>query len=711
MIRPASSSENGSRRAAPEDWEVFDVADFWRAVVRRRWLILTVTTVTLGIAAAITFRIEPLYEGTTAMRFEDPNGAVNLSVPALAAVDLPGVTGLMSDIEMLSSRTLAAAVLDSLVPRLGRSGDQEALDRLQGALRISRRRRDANIVDVRYRDHDPSLARDVPNTLVAIFMQDRQAQRQIQARSTAEFLRRRIAEIGMQLASAERSLEGFRESANIVDIPEQARTSVQEAAQLKAQYNALSAEQGALADLIARARAQHDAGGGSNAYRTLMAFPALLRSPAASEMMSALSNMDARRTELLTRRSEKDPDVVLLTNQIRAVENNMLALTTSYERSLSRQLASLDSMMSGARRELAALPARQLSAARLERDERLLESTYIQLQGRLHEAELAASVEDGSVRVLDAALLPDQPVIPRPLRYLSAALFAGLLLSLALVLILESADRSLRTRREIAHVTGLPVLASIPHVAPRHLDRLLANTSHEPGHNRLTQTGWSKLSSRIEHDRPVVTEAYNRLRTNLAFTRPHAVLRTIVITSARPGEGKTATALNLAVALARHGQHVLLVDADMRRGRIADLLDITNDPGLANVLQENTPHADAIRTVRVADDVAIDVMPAGLNPSDPARLLASEELHTMLEALRQSYETIILDAPPLSVVTDAALLGAQADGVALVVRSGMTTEAMLSDTLADLEVVGARPLGVILTDSEDPAEAYYYYSK
>ena len=149
----------------------------------------------------------------------------------------------------------------------------------------------------------------------------------------------------------------------------------------------------------------------------------------------------------------------------------------------------------------------------------------------------------------------------------------------------------------------------------------------------------------------------------------------------------------------------------MRRGRVADLLDIGNDPGLANVLQENTPHPDAIRTVRVADDVAIDVMPAGLNPIDPARLLASEELHALLEALRQSYETIILDAPPLSVVTDAALLGAQADGVALVVRSGMTTEAMLSDTLADLEVVGARPLGVILTDSEDPTEAYYYYSK
>ncbi|HEY0305808.1 MAG TPA: Wzz/FepE/Etk N-terminal domain-containing protein, partial [Longimicrobiales bacterium] len=100
MIRPAAGSETQSRRAASEDWETFDVADFWRAILRRRWLILTVMTVTLGLAAAITFRIEPLYEGTTAVRFEDPNGAVNLSVPALAAVDLPGVTGLMSDIEM-----------------------------------------------------------------------------------------------------------------------------------------------------------------------------------------------------------------------------------------------------------------------------------------------------------------------------------------------------------------------------------------------------------------------------------------------------------------------------------------------------------------------------------------------------------------------------------------------------------------------------------
>lgn len=776
-------------RPEPGEDEV-RLLDLWRALVRRRRLVLGITGTVVALAALATSQIDPVYEGRASIRVEEPNATLNASLIALAPAGMAGASGIMTDIEMLRSRSLAEAVIDSLglqlrvrapavaraslfravrvqpdapprALRLERAPDgafavsdagtgerlgtlaaagttevagarwtpapglarhaaveveigsrPETLEELAGALRVERRRRDANVVDVSYRSTDAELARAVPNFLVARFMEGRQGQRQVEARSTAAFLRGQIATLGAQLREAENRLRGYREAAQVVSIADQAGSAVQGAAQLRAQRDLLAAEQASLSAVLGRIQSAPRAPDAPSAHRELVAFPALLRSPAASGVLAALSEAEVQRTQLRARRSEQDPDVQLLTARIRQLESEIEGMAVTYGNSLGAQVAALDGTIRQSARQMATIPARELEFARLAREARTLEEGYLHMQQRLREAELVSAVEDPSVRVIDAAVLPFEPVVPKPGTYLALALVGGLLLSGAATAIRERTDRSIHSRRDLVLATGLPVLALVPRAERRRLGTGRALIARRPGaaqELRPILAGNPEVPRLFPsiRERTPFAESYNRLQMNLAFTRPHASVRAVTITSALPGEGKSTSAINLALTLARHGTRVLLVDADLRRGLLAEQLGVPDRPGLAEVVQGLADLADAVHAVDGDGGSTLDLLPAGARPADPARLLGSQEMHALLEGLRGKYEAIVLDAPPLNLVTDAALLGTQSDGVVLVARAGNTTEDAIGYALTDLQAVGAPVLGVILNEASETAESGY----
>ena len=203
-----------------------------------------------------------------------------------------------------------------------------------------------------------------------------------------------------------------------------------------------------------------------------------------------------------------------------------------------------------------------------------------------------------------------------------------------------------------------------------------------------------------------VAEAYRSLRTSIAFSRPGAAPKTLVFTSPLPGDGKSTTASNLAVTLARQGARCVLVDADMRRGALHTLFGAAREPGLSNVLLGRVPAAEAIRSVRSAD-VEIDLLPAGVAPPNPAELVGSPRMAELIAELAASYDAVIIDAPPLNLVTDAALIGVHADGVVLVARSAVTDRGAVAYAVEQLRGVRARVLGSVLNDSGDGRDRYY----
>lgn len=204
-----------------------------------------------------------------------------------------------------------------------------------------------------------------------------------------------------------------------------------------------------------------------------------------------------------------------------------------------------------------------------------------------------------------------------------------------------------------------------------------------------------------------ISEAYRTLRTNIQFSAIDEELRVIMLTSAGPGEGKTTTAINLAVAYAQADKRVIIVDADLRKPTLHHTFHISNRQGLTNVLTGQT----ILPSVVVNSEMeTLDLLPSGPIPPNPSEILASKRMTALLEQLASEYDVVIIDTPPALAVTDAQIISTRCDGVILVIDQGRVKREVAMKAKANLEHVKARILGVVLNNvSRDSGEAYYYY--
>jgi tyrosine-protein kinase Etk/Wzc len=602
---------------------------------------------------------------------------------------------------------------------------EEAVEAFQSAVDVTRRNRDADIVDVSFTSTDPDLARDVANTLATRFIRGRQEFRQLDARSTVNFLRDQVSRASDQLDVTERSLRAFREREHVISIKDEASTGVSQYAELRAQRNALDVERSALQQLLQRPRSNGTPAGDSSAPSDLLAYPTLLKSAAASSLMAALTAAEDRRNELLARRTPQDPDVKVLDDRIAKLHQDMRGLVTTYLQGLTNQVSALDATLARSDAQLRSIPVREIRLAELERNADNTAAIYSMLQTRLKEAEIAAASTDPSVRLVDAAVAPLTPVEPRPLINIAVALVAGTLLGLSGAFLRERADRSFHTRRELLALTGVPVLGLIPRLRAKRLwslpgtspaRRLSAlpsgrgNLDGDVTQRQRVQETVDRADRRYDTDELFVfQEAHARLATNLAFLRTEPAIRALAITSALAGDGKTTVASNVALALSREGKRVILIDADLRSGLIASVLGIGDGmgQGLSDVLTGRVEPAQAVVRVAVGRDRDLHVITRGDGSGPPARLLGSTRARELLEWARANYDMVIVDTPPVNSVADAALVSPLIDGVILVGRAGTTPRDALEFAVEQLRIVHAPVIGAVLNDLDFRRDAAY----
>ena len=629
------------------------------------------------------------------------------------------------------------------------SAFEDAVANLQGVTSVGRPNREANLVTVSVQGVDPELIRDIANVLTSDFIEARRVVQHSEARSTVSFLQAQLGKLTNELQRAEDDVRSFREREQIVSLEDEARTGVSQLADVRAQRNALEAERTALVrllDEVRRSGADSSKGGGSP-YRQLAAFPTLLRNSAVVDLLSNLAETEAKRAEL-HKSTALDPDVEILAQHSRELEQQLESITMTYLKGLGSQVAALDSGIASSERRLDQIPQRELTYARLDRKAKTLEDIVTLLQGRLKEAEIAEAVSDPSVRLVDAAILPTWPIEPNLPLNLALGLVAGVTLGLAAAFMREYRDKSVHTRRDVLFATGAPVLGLIPHTRRNGMLRgrsattkqlparssagdrtrvLVRRKERGPDTSRLLLPG-------ADHQGPLA-EANNSLATNLAFARPDAPLQLMVVTSPSPGDGKTTTAINLSITFAKRGRKVLLVDADLRRGVVSNLLGLNRSPGLSSVLNGGVDFRTVVQKVDLpagvkrgtvftalsgspipSDSVcSLHVLTTGPLPDNPAALLASGRAQSVLDALRQEYDTIIVDSPPVNVAGDAPLLGTISDGVLIVARAGVTASEALAFTMEQLNAVRAPVLGGILNDIDFDRDvtydgSYRYYS-
>jgi capsular exopolysaccharide synthesis family protein len=323
------------------------------------------------------------------------------------------------------------------------------------------------------------------------------------------------------------------------------------------------------------------------------------------------------------------------------------------------------------------------------------------------------------------------------------ALMFGLLVGVGIAFAREHMDRAVRTRMDVRGSTGLPVIGLIPRIhrngstvafiaEPRRVPAAQGALppARRPELGRRTYTFFAApvyaapaepLQVPIASDQPpvqqlaltispnaaVIAEALRMLETNIAFSPLDAPVRTLVFTSPLPGDGKTTTVVNLVLTLAQRGIRVLLIDADVRRGVVHSVFRVAREPGLSEVLRGLTTFERARRSISVGERGALDYLTTGKFRLEDYGLVASDAMRDLLARVREEYELVIVDTPPVNVITDGAVLAAYADGVILVARVGVTELSALSYAVEQLRHVRAAVLGVVLNDIDLRRDAAY----
>lgn len=283
---------------------------------------------------------------------------------------------------------------------------------------------------------------------------------------------------------------------------------------------------------------------------------------------------------------------------------------------------------------------------------------------------------------VDSATRPAAPFSPNPRRNLMVGVALGLLSGLGLALLLDALDRTLKTPAQGSSLFGAPMLALIPRRRDAATKQLV--TVDDP----LSQA----------------SEAYRSLRTAVRFLDPDNPLRTLLVTSPSAGEGKTSTAANLAIALAQAGERVVLVDADLRRARVAEMFSLEGAVGLTNVIRRQMTVPEALQGWQ--DTVAI--LASGPLPPNPSEILGSQSMTALIEELSDLADIVIFDAPPVLPVTDAVVLATQVDGVLVVARYGRTQRSLAAEAHRRLQGVGAHLVGFVLNGVPNSASRGYY---
>ena len=314
----------------------------------------------------------------------------------------------------------------------------------------------------------------------------------------------------------------------------------------------------------------------------------------------------------------------------------------------------------------------------------LYQQIYVSLLNSFESIRLARLENTPSIVQVEAASYPDGPIRPKPLNNTMLAGAVGLMLAAGIVFLIEYLDDTLKTPDDIQRHLGLPVIGYIAQMNVAEKSAEAVYVAKQP--------------------RSPVTEAFRALRTNLEFAGVDRPLRTLLVTSPGPGEGKTTTATNLAAIIAQGDRNIVLLDADLRRPRVHRFLSLPNQVGLSDLFRGNLEVPSVKRVVN--ENEKMQVITSGNLPPNPAELLGSARMSQILDNITSFADVVIIDSPP-ALVSDAAILSAKVDGVILVLQPGKTNAASAVATLEQLQRADARVLGVVLNRIPRNRADYY----
>ncbi|MDZ8222870.1 polysaccharide biosynthesis tyrosine autokinase [Nostoc sp. ChiVER01] len=694
-------------------------------ILKRWWLPATaIFAATVTLSAIATQFIRPSYEAEGKLLFRIPSYKVvgsNLfptnneggdpgDLKSLLATQNP----INTQIEVISS----PSILERTIDKLGLKDDEGKpieVEKLRKAV-IMKIVNGTDVLRISYTSHDPEQSAAVVNTIMNLYLENDILTNRSEAAATRQFMAKQLPKTQEAVNNAEVALRIFKQKYQIADLSEETKSAVatignldNEMNTVKAQLDEVNAQTNALRQKVEL-----------NSQEAI-AVSALSQSPAVQGVLTQLQDTDRQLAIERSRFLDDNPVVVnleakkaslksLLQQQVGQTVGNQTQipqrllqigelrqnLIQSFLQSevqrfgLAKRLSSLSNSRSAYEQRVKIIPQLAQNQRELERKVEVAESTYQTLLKKVQELQLVENTNTPSSRIITPASVPSKPAIGKKIIVLLLGVMFGLFLATTTVLFLSMRDRSLKTLKEVRDVFRYTLLGIIP----LSVKKLRRDSNVEP-----------KIAVR---DTPysLTSEMYRMIQANLKFLSSDKVLKTIVVTSAVPKEGKSTVSANLAAAIAQLGRKVLLIDADMRIPSQHHLWQLTNAVGLSEVL---VGQAEFDVTVsKVMDN--LDVLTAGVRPPNPLALLDSKRMASLIEnfSSQHNYDFVIIDAPPLLLAADALTLSQMTDGILLVARPGVIDSNSANAAQEMLERSNYNVLGLVVNGIIDKNESSSY---
>ncbi len=714
--------------------------DYLAIMFRSRWIIAITFLGVMAAVAFYTFTTPPTYQASTTIIVDEKKGM------GQSLFDVPGFsqqwTLINNQVEILKSRSLSTEVIeqmrnsghqDSLWILHGEEGprkNRDILAMLNASIKVSPIR-DTDLIGITVKAPSPFEAAYLANTVAQVYQGMDQDFGRGEITQVVKFLDEQLNRKEDDLRGSEETLKGFLENEKIASLSDEAAQIVEQGAAFESLYRE------ALIDIqVTGKRLNYLKSKLGRSKETLEYELSRVSSPLIFQLRKELAHIE-RTIAVFTAQGvgESDPQVKRESQKLDAIKNRLTEETKKLivdglqsddplaqaqelvvkiledETEMAAMTAradGLEKVVKSYTQKLESLPDKNVQLARLERNRKVDENLYMMMREKYEESRITQAGQIGKVRILDAAVPPIIPISPKKKLNLIVGFILGLGLGFALALLREYMDTSIR-RIEDVEALDLTVLVAIPEMDADFRADFLDNstgTKNGNGHSGPNQD----VMRLVTHFKPKspVSEAYRTLRTNLQFADVNNKIQTILVTSSGPGEGKSTTAANLAIAMSMQGAKTVLIDADMRRPVIHKVFEAEKDKGLSNILIGKLSIEDAVQPTRIQN---LEVITSGILPPNPAEMMGSTHMKRFIADLKKRYDVLIFDTPPLIAVTDAAVLSKEMDGVLLVVKSGHTHKEAMMRGVDLLRNVRSRILGVLLNNvsRENTYGSYYYY--
>jgi succinoglycan biosynthesis transport protein ExoP len=692
---------------ADEEILSFDARRYLDGLKKYVWVVLAIEALAITLAVIYTHRQPPEFQATASVQIEPrlPDLLGDRNDPMRANVG--GIDYYMQQKEVLGSYTLVKeSVTDHrLYTKLLTESTRAMMkldDQIELATRVAR-----SMISVKYPDDnrimyvvvqntDPDLAAEIANDQVATYVVYSKGLLSTNTKEASGALATEFDEAEKNLRDAESALFQYQKDNDLLAVTLEDRQSMVSSGitTYTSKLNETHAKRLELSAKLDRVR--------KAANDDVLSSPVLV--------IGENTSFDALRAEYYSERNkfieiEKEigPKNTAYQMQKAKLDDLYSALQSEAKRILAgleeqvQAIATTETALKAevdrATQESLALGPKVVAYNELVRKKKSAEDRYNILRSKLSSSEMSyrmdRNFDSSNVRPLDPALVPRSPVSPSLRKNVAAAGVLALIVGLGLVFLIVFLDRSIKTTADAQQATGSPVLGVIPLLHESQLD------GDESGRDMYV------------HKQPTssVAECCRSLRTNILFSSADRQLKTIVVSSANPREGKTTSVIYLGTTMAQSGQRVLLVDTDMRRPRLHVPMGVSRQTGLSNLIVGEKDYEEVIKTTEIPN---LWVLPCGPLPPNPAELLMSQRFRGVLDELVKRFDRVILDSPPLQLVTDAVVLSKHSDGVIMVVHADKTLREDAKRAARQIRHVGGPIFGTVVNAIDDSRSTYYY---